>query len=138
MSLSVDLTDHIFGKLVVVDRERDPRKIPEQYKHHKVWYCLCECGEPKWATTGHLTKGRVKSCGCSLRKKFVKYDITNQRFGKLTALERSEKIGNKTAWLCRCDCGLHRKVRLAALRKGEITSCGCDKPNKRGRRAYVF
>jgi len=55
-----------------------------------------------------------------------KLDLTGQRFGKLTVLEPAEKIRNRTAWLCRCDCGTETVVTTVRLRDGHRTSCGCD------------
>ena len=57
-----------------------------------------------------------------------KLDLTGQRFGKLTALEPAENIGQRTAWRCRCDCGQETVVTTVRLRGGRQTSCGCDKP----------
>ena len=54
-------------------------------------------------------------------------DLTGQRFGLLTVVERVESIGNRTAWLCRCDCGGERVVKTMHLREGKVTSCGCAK-----------
>lgn len=33
-------------------------------------------------------------------------------------------------WLCRCDCGTERVIRLAHLRHGKIHSCGCARPDE--------
>ena len=57
-----------------------------------------------------------------------KLDLTGQRFGRLTVLGPAENIGNRTAWLCRCDCGQDAVVTTRDLRRGRRTSCGCDKP----------
>ena len=58
-----------------------------------------------------------------------KLDLTGQRFGKLTVLAPAENVGNRTAWLCRCDCGQETVVITQRLRDGHRTSCGCDKEN---------
>jgi hypothetical protein len=55
----------------------------------------------------------------------LKYDITGQRFGRLTALYRVENIGNVAAFLCMCDCGTERVIRSQLLRSGQSQSCGC-------------
>ena len=52
-------------------------------------------------------------------------DLTGQRFGKLTVLAPAENIGNRTAWLCRCDCGNLTVVKTYHLRDGHTSSCGC-------------
>lgn len=62
-------------------------------------------------------------------------DITNQRFGRLTAVKplRSEKkIG--VIWLCRCDCGGEKEVPTSRLIHGTTRSCGCMKEEKRHRK----
>lgn len=54
-------------------------------------------------------------------------DLTNQRFGRLTVIERVENAENRQArWLARCSCGNEVIVRGAELRKANGTrSCGC-------------
>ena len=54
-----------------------------------------------------------------------KLDIKGQRYGKLTVLEPAENVGNRTAWLCRCDCGQETVVTTRRLRSGRTVSCGC-------------
>ena len=53
-------------------------------------------------------------------------DLTNQKFGRLTAIKRvdDEKNG-KVQWLCQCDCGRQCIVRAQDLTKRHTTSCGC-------------
>lgn len=46
-------------------------------------------------------------------------DITNQRFGRLTAIK---KVGT-ARWLCRCDCGNEVEVCYSLLKY--VKSCGC-------------
>lgn len=59
-------------------------------------------------------------------------DLTGQRFGKLTVLERAESIisGNRKriCWLCQCDCnGPNSLIIVSAnnLMGGRTKSCGC-------------
>jgi hypothetical protein len=52
-------------------------------------------------------------------------DLTGMRFGRLTVIEQAENKGNARRWLCRCDCGGVRTVRIQALRAGATRSCGC-------------
>ena len=57
-------------------------------------------------------------------------DLTNQRFGNLTAIEIAppfiQPSGKKvSAWKCQCDCGNIVNVRTDNLRNGHTTSCGC-------------
>lgn len=54
-------------------------------------------------------------------------DLTGQRFGRLTVLERdkSTESSNRTLWKCVCDCGTMKSVSSHALRYGLTKSCGC-------------
>lgn len=54
-------------------------------------------------------------------------DMTGQRFGKLTAIERvAHTTKSKSAhWLCRCDCGAEIVVSRGSLVRGYYKSCGC-------------
>lgn len=54
-------------------------------------------------------------------------DLTGQRFGRLTVVERIPKTNNCTnaRWRCLCDCGKETTVRGTTLRRGESQSCGC-------------
>ena len=53
-------------------------------------------------------------------------DVTNHRFGRLIAVEKSRKdsIG-RWFWICRCDCGMVLEVKSNNLRTGNTKSCGC-------------
>lgn len=56
----------------------------------------------------------------------MKYkDIKNQKFGHLTAIQRSPKKNAKgqVYWICRCDCGQLLVVRGDNLRNGTSTQC---------------
>ena len=57
-------------------------------------------------------------------------DLTDQRFGRLTVIERDENYvspsGRRAAhWICECDCGTRITIIGAALREGVTRSCGC-------------
>ena len=52
-------------------------------------------------------------------------NLLGQRFGMLTVIERAENIGDRAAWLCKCDCGGTKIVRSSNLQKGKTQSCGC-------------
>ena len=55
-------------------------------------------------------------------------DITNQKFGLLTAIKATrEKSGSAFIWEFKCDCGQICKVRATRVKRGEIQSCGCHK-----------
>lgn len=53
-------------------------------------------------------------------------DLTNKRFGRLIAISLSSQNDRGLAlWLCRCDCGRTKVVRMDFLRNGSTHSCGC-------------
>lgn len=54
-------------------------------------------------------------------------DLTNQRFGRLVALYKTDKRDSSGSifWHCKCDCGNEKDVRAAELKRGNVTSCGC-------------
>lgn len=55
-------------------------------------------------------------------------DMTGQRFGRLTVIERAGSAKDKTAmWRCLCDCGTETVARGSDLRKGHYQSCGCQR-----------
>lgn len=55
--------------------------------------------------------------------KFI--DLTGQKFGRWTVLQRVPNHGNAVYWLCECSCGTRKEVKGAHLRSGASTSCGC-------------
>ena len=51
-------------------------------------------------------------------------DITGQKFGKLTVLEKAPSRSGKTYWKCQCDCGTIKDIQTCHLKNGAIQSCG--------------
>ena len=54
-------------------------------------------------------------------------DLTNQKFNRLTVLQRDKNKWNRVMWKCRCDCGNIIFVNTYALKSGSAKSCGCYK-----------
>lgn len=52
-------------------------------------------------------------------------DLTNQRFGRLTAVKRCGRIRSYATWECSCDCGKMAIVASGYLLSGRTRSCGC-------------
>ena len=52
-------------------------------------------------------------------------ELTGQRFGILSVLERADKQAGHYRWLCECKCGNQTIVQGRALKSGQIQSCGC-------------
>lgn len=56
-----------------------------------------------------------------------KVDLTNQKFGRLTAISYDKYMNKKSYWNCICDCGNTVSVRVQSLTSGKTSSCGCLK-----------
>jgi hypothetical protein len=56
--------------------------------------------------------------------RWIREDLTGQKFGRLTVIERANK-GSR--WLCTCDCGGTNTVKASLLLSGNTKSCGCLK-----------
>ena len=54
-------------------------------------------------------------------------DLTGQRFGKLTVLQREGSKNGHVTWKCQCDCGNIIVVRSCHLASGKQSTCGCKK-----------
>lgn len=54
-------------------------------------------------------------------------EIIGEKYGKLTVLRYSDKIGKngKSYVWCQCECGNIKEVCLSNLRHGSVKSCGC-------------
>lgn len=52
-------------------------------------------------------------------------DLTGQKFGRWTVLERGENVKRETHWICRCECGKVKSVSSKNLRNHKTESCGC-------------
>ena len=59
-------------------------------------------------------------------------DLTGQRFGRLTVLERAPNKGTHVIWECRCDCGNTLMVMSGNLIRNHTLSCGCLQRERTG------
>lgn len=84
------------------------------------WRCRCDCGEEVVVRTGNLTTGTTRSCGCQHPQV---PDLTGQKFGRLTVVERT--VGKPRKWRCLCECGAEVLTTTSRLRAGVTQSCGC-------------
>ena len=55
--------------------------------------------------------------------KFI--DLTGQRFGRLTVVNRAETRNKRTYWDCVCDCGNTKVINSYKLLSGNTQSCRC-------------
>lgn len=57
-------------------------------------------------------------------------DITNNKYGRLTVIERAGNSNGNALWKCICDCDNIVIVRGSSLRSGHTKSCGCLQKEK--------
>lgn len=118
-----DLTGTKFGKLTVLGYEYNENNILR-------WICQCECGNITRVSTGNLTSGMTKSCGClrgfQSHVDAEQYNLVGQKFGFLTVLEKvpCPDTTHKAYYKCKCDCGNETIAQAGALRSGLRGSCG--------------
>lgn len=118
-----DLTGKVFGRLTVLERT-------ENRRGRTCWLCQCTCGNKKAVTAQDLKGGKVKSCGCLMHDHSCnRIDLTGRRFGRLTAVEPTERRNSKGSvyWRCICDCGQEAEYTEDMLVHGRYLSCGCLK-----------
>lgn len=96
-----------FERLTVIERVDD--FISKNGHHRAKWKCKCDCGNICEVVGTNLTTGKTKSCGCyqleKLREKIFN-DLTGQRFGRLTVIQRGENWYRKK-WGIRSVLGLY-------------------------------
>lgn len=123
--LQTRLIGQRFGHLTVIE------DTGQRLHRSVIWKCLCDCGREHKVTSNNLNSGQVNSCGrldCPYHRTFK--DLTNQKFGKLTALyPTTMKDGTHMYWMCKCDCGNSelKEVAGVSLTQGKVQSCGCIK-----------
>ena len=116
-----DFTGKTFSRLLVIKHIG--------VKKQESWYeCLCDCGNITEISGDNLQSGKTKSCGCykfEVTSKRSRKDFTNQRFGRLLAVEHLGTRKNSSWYRCRCDCGNIVEVSGNNLRRKGTKSCGC-------------
>ncbi len=112
------MTGQRFGRLIAIERAENDKS------GKACWKCICDCGNEKIVRGSYLQRGHTKSCGCNSNNSLK--DLTGQRFGKLTVIERAENDkSGKACWKSICDCGKETTVLSSNLKKGHTKSCGC-------------
>ena len=106
-----------YGMLTVIGQ------APSTEKGQRRWICKCDCGTEKIVLGGSLKRGTTVSCGCK-----HKNNLTGQKIGKLTVLERSDKYGSRgkrqtQLWKCQCECGAITYKATDTLTNPDISMC---------------
>jgi len=92
---------------------------------------LPPCQKSQWGsmrfprTVAHWRGGNSKCATMRKLRPLGKYDITGERFVKLTAIRFVGMCKGRRLWLCKCDCGNTTEVLYASLKYGNTKSCGC-------------
>lgn len=106
-----------------------------------IWRCLCDCGEIREVRSDKLKTGLTQSCTCLQKERVASsnsINITNQRFGILTAIRpTSKRKQGNIVWICKCDCGNTKEIKSNSLLKGGVQHCGCLTCRK-GTFLYLF
>lgn len=127
----IDITNKRFGRLIAIavdHKEYDNCGNTDYY-----WKCKCDCGNIIIVQGTVLRRGDTRSCGClqkevsAERAKERTIDLSGQKFGFLTVLNRVDLPGERevSTWRCVCDCGNEKLADGYYLRKGVVASCGC-------------
>ena len=124
-----EITGQRFGMLTVEARAAPPAGAKTTGAY---WLCRCDCGGTKIANGGMLRRGLTGSCGCRMEKQTQSFDMTGQKVGMLTVLEKVPRPEGETryrqrcAWYrCRCECGREVTAASRYLRDTGLPSCGC-------------
>lgn len=64
----------------------------------------------------------------------ISKNVSGQKFDMLLAVEIIGKRGKANLWKCICDCGSETFAIVSQLTRGDRTSCGCKKKQKRSPR----
>lgn len=62
-----DLTGMRFGRLVAIEPASDG--MYGKSDGHKVWKCMCDCGNVTYTISSALKAGNTRSCGCLRKEK---------------------------------------------------------------------
>ena len=106
-------------------------RAPNGPNYRTRWNCQCKlCGDYCVKEASNVM--RDQGCGCARKSnigKALRKDLTNKKFGKLTAKEyanKSNSSGN-AIWVCQCECGNKCEVDSNNLTTLHTYSCGCIK-----------
>lgn len=116
----IDHAGETFGRLTVIG---DSGKRTSS--NRVLLACRCECGQVIDGLYGNLVSGRTKSCGC-LREEVSHMDLTDRKFGRLTAKEYvGQNKARQALWRCECECGNTHITPASCLLNQSARSCGC-------------
>lgn len=102
---SLNLTNKIFGKLVVI--RRNGTFVGEDGTKYSQWLCRCECGTIKTIRGHDLVRGSVTSCGCTISRgeEKIRKILNEMNINFDTQYSFSDLKSNK-GWVLRFDFAL--------------------------------
>lgn len=113
-----NLLNQKFDRLVAIERAGSDKS------GKALWKCRCDCGKEVIVRGSDLLKGAIHSCGC-YKTDFLMNDLTGNKYGLLTVIEKGSKKNNQLTWICKCECGKTIEVTSNHLTTGNTQSCGC-------------
>ena len=127
MDKAKDIKGQTFGMLTVIERAAN-----DKYGN-AMWKCVCSCPlHTEVIVRGASLRNGTQSCGCLQREKTSEaakkliQDLTGEKIGRLTVIERAPNKGKEPMWRCVCENdGNEVVVSGARLRSGKTKSCGC-------------
>ena len=117
-------------------------RAPNGPNYRVRWNCQCKsCND--YCVKEAANIDRDQSCGCAKKQnigKSLRKDLTNQKFGKLTAIEYSGKsnASGNAIWICQCECGNKCEVDSNNLTTLHTYSCGCIKYSVGVQKSFYF
>lgn len=123
MSKVIDITGKRFGNIIITKRVQSDKNGQAQFEY------LCDCGNIKIGRGKDIRDGKIISCGCKKKERFInnKIDITGNKYSELTALryDHTEPSG-RVIWLFKCSCGKETLKGRNDVLSGKTTNCGCQ------------
>jgi len=118
----IDLTGKQFNRLKVIKRD--------EFKKQVSWICICDCKKIVSVQGSSLKNGSTKSCGCLRQEnKLDRTVLIGQKYNEWEIIGVDDK--NNDYVLCRCSCGIEKRVSLFNLINESSKSCGHVFRNKR-------
>lgn len=129
-----DLTGKTFGDYYVIGNS-DPYVSPKgQVRYRSKVRCI-HCGKESIKYNSKIKEAK-RQCQCHAMahtrgkpKESIVRDLSGQRFGRLTVIERMPPTpkSRSVLWICQCDCGNLCVYSSGSITNGNVVSCGCRK-----------
>lgn len=85
------------------------------------WLCRCDCGGEKILRASHVKRLKPKSCG---KCRYIGYE--GKKYNRITLIHFVKKNKySEQMWLCKCDCGVEKIMKIYNVITGNSKSCGC-------------